>query len=94
MAFVKRTLTPINTRVADALFDFEEPYIQSGIISGKIYTFLPLFNDIRKYNQKQSSKFIFSPSLYFGRTGRFSYFVLIIKIITLLDGRENMVHPL
>jgi hypothetical protein len=38
MAFIKTTLDPINTRAADATFDFEEPYIQTGIISGQSYT--------------------------------------------------------
>lgn len=38
MAFIKLRLDPINTRAADATFDFEEPYIQTGIISGQSYT--------------------------------------------------------
>ena len=38
MAFVKQTLSPFSTRAADPLFDFEEPYIQYGVISGQSYT--------------------------------------------------------
>lgn len=38
MAFVKQTLSPFSTRAADPLFEFEEPYIQYGVISGQIYT--------------------------------------------------------
>lgn len=38
MAFIKQTLSPFSTRAADPLFEFEEPYIQYGVISGQIYT--------------------------------------------------------
>jgi hypothetical protein len=38
MTFVKKQLTPFSSAAADPLFNFSQPFIQQGVISGRYYS--------------------------------------------------------